>query len=47
MIKLLRAFEGRILCYDPYPSQVAKDLGTLHAGCWVLGASTGHPNRAH
>ncbi|KAI3429413.1 hypothetical protein D9Q98_005508 [Chlorella vulgaris] len=27
MIKLLRAFEGRILCYDPYPSQVAKDLG--------------------
>jgi hypothetical protein len=27
MIKLLRCLDGRILAYDPYPSEEAKKLG--------------------
>ncbi|EFN59634.1 hypothetical protein CHLNCDRAFT_55930 [Chlorella variabilis] len=30
MIKLLRCLDGRVLCYDPYPSEEAKALGVQY-----------------
>lgn len=42
MIKLLRCLDGRVLCYDPYPSEEAKALGE---GCQPATPHT-HTHRA-